>query len=105
MAKLLTQSCKENFIVQMGGDYNLPFDEVEVKVQAKAGTILESNTTVATEASVSVLGILAEDTDGEGFARVMVRGNPTSVDAQALVGYEAAHKALLEAKGVVVVND
>ena len=103
MAKLLTQSCKEDFIVQMGGDYNLPFDEV--KVQAKAGTILESNTTVATEVSASVLGILAEDTDGEGFARVMVRGNPTSVDAQALVGYEAAHKALLEAKGVVVVND
>lgn len=96
---------KEDFIVQMGGDYNLPFDEVEVGVEAASGTILEDADTVATSASVAVLGIVAEATDGTGFARVMVRGNPTTVNAQALGNYDAALKPLLEGVGIVVVNE
>lgn len=105
MAKITEINAKEDFIVQMNGDYNLPFDEVEVTVEAVAGTILEDAGTVATSASTEVLGVLAADTDGESFARVMVRGNPTTLNAQALVGYTPELKELLEAKGLVVVNE
>lgn len=105
MAVITNVTPQEDFIVQMGGDYNLPFDEVEVLIDAKSGEILEDAGTLATGASEDLLGIVAKDTDADGFARVMVRGNPTTVNAQALVGYEASMKPLLEAKGIVVVNE
>lgn len=98
---------KEGFLVQMNGDYNLPFDEVEVTGTFSSGTILENATTAVSATSTEVLGIVAEDVDGTASVRVMVRGNPTTVNAQELVygaAVEADVDALLEAKGIVVVN-
>lgn len=105
MAIVNTVTPREGFIVQMGGDYNLPFDEVEVNGTFASGTILENATTEAGADSDTILGILAEDVDGQGYARVMVRGNPTSVNAQALPNYDAAMKPMLEKIGIIVVND
>lgn len=100
----------EGFIVQMNGDYNLPFDEVSITVSGalSAGTILESTSEVVDSSSAAVYGILAADkAAGTQNCRVMVRGNPTTVNSQEL-GYgtatEATINALLAAKGIIVVN-
>lgn len=107
MAKVDTVKQKEGFIVQMGGDYNLPFDEVEVTGTFEAGTVLENPSKAVNSTSAEVLGILAEPTEGTQSARVMVRGNPTTVNAQELV-YGAANQNtindMLEAVGIVVTN-
>lgn len=105
MAVIGTGGNKEDFIVQVNGDYNVPFDEVEVTGTFKSGTILESATAAATGESTAVLGILAEDNTGTNSVRVMVRGNPTTVNAQALVNLEDELVALLAAKGIIVVNE
>lgn len=100
-------SGKEGFLVQMNGDYNVPFDQVEVTGTFASGTILENATTAVSSTSTEVLGVLAEDVDGTAFVRVAVRGNPTTINAQELV-YGTADAddidALLAEKGLVVVN-
>lgn len=98
---------KEDFLMQVNGDYNVPFDEVSVTGTFAAGTILANATTAVSSTSTEVLGILAEDVDTSGNVRVMVRGNPSTVNSQELVygtGVKANIDALLEAKGIVVVN-
>ena len=98
---------KEDFLMQVNGDYNVPFDEVEVTGTFAAGTILENATTAVSSSSTEVLGVLAEDVDTSGKVRVMVRGNPSTVNAQELeygTSTEADIDALLEAKGIVVVD-
>lgn len=98
---------KEGFLVQINGDYNVPFDEVEVTGTFSSGTILENATTAVSSTSTEVLGVLAEDVDGTAFVRVAVRGNPTTINSQELVygsGVEADIDALLAEKGLVVVN-
>lgn len=105
MAIISTSGNKEDFIVQVNGDYNVPFDEVEITGTFKSGTILASATAAATDESTDVLGILAEDNTGTNSVRVMVRGNPTTVNAQALVNLEDGLVALLAAKGIIVVNE
>lgn len=94
-----------HFIVHCD-DYDVQFDAVAVSVAAKCGDILESPSLKVSGTSAAVLGILAEDTDGTGFSRVMVRGNPSTVNGKVL-NYEDAVKAdidaLLEAKDIVVV--
>lgn len=91
---------KEDFLVQMNGDYNTAFDQVEVSVEGVAGEVI----TVG-----SGFGILADDKP-EATAkkvRVLVRGNPTTVNAQALTygsnPVEATNTALAE-QGIIVVN-
>lgn len=101
---------KEGFLVQMNGDYNIPFDELTVTVSGAlpSGTILESVSAVVDAESATVLGILAEDKPaGSKACRVMVRGNPTTVNRQALnygTATEATIDGLLAPKGIIVVN-
>lgn len=108
MANIQTVSNKEGFLVQMNGDYNLPFDEIEITGTFAAGTVLsDASTAVGSTTGSTVLGILAEDVDTSGFARVMVRGNPSTVNAQELDVADATPATVyaeLEALGIVVVN-
>ena len=99
MAVLATISTQEDFIVQMNGDYNTAFDEVSVTVAGKSGDVI---------AVGSAFGILAKDKEaGASFVRVMVRGNPTTVNAQALdfksLNKETTIKALAS-QNIIVVN-
>jgi|SRR5690554_257245 len=96
MAVIATVGNKEDFIVQMNGDYNVPFDEMELADDAVAGEVI---------AVGAGFGIVAADGKAGEMARVMVRGNPTTINAQALVGYVAAtHEEALAEAGIVVVN-
>lgn len=99
-----TIGAQEDFIVQMNGDYNVPFDEVVVGVEVEAGDVLEDANTKATELSTEVLGIAAADAEAGESVRVMVRGNPTTVNAQALSVVGEGVESALEAKGIIVVN-
>ena len=110
MSVVKTVKAPEQFLVQMNGDYNPPFDQVQVTVSGAlaAGTVLESAAKAVDGSSATVLGILAEDkAAGTAWCRVMTRGNPTTVNRQELVygtATPATIDALLEAKGIVVVN-
>ena len=92
---------KEDFLVQMNGDYNVAFDQVEVKVAGKSGDVIT--------VSAGVYGILADDKP-EATAkkvRVLVRGNPTTVNAKALNFGSLAVPATplaLEKQGIILVN-
>lgn len=107
MPKVATIKAPEQFIVHCN-DYDIQFDAVAVTVAGVSGDILESASAKVSSLSTEVLGILAEDTDGTGKVRVLVRGNPSSVDREKL-GYgdavESSVDALLNAKGIVVVNN
>ena len=99
MAILNTVTPKEDFLVQMNGDYNVPFDEMEVTVAGVAGEII---------AVGSGFGILADSkVAGAKKVRVLVRGNPTTVNAQALTygaNVVATTDAALAKQGIIVVN-
>lgn len=99
MAILQTISPKEDFLVQMNGDYNVPFDEVEVTVAGASGDVI---------AVGGKLGILAEAKEvGAKRVRVLVRGNPTTVNAQALnfgALVVADTVTALAEQGIIVVN-
>lgn len=99
MAILNTVTPKEDFLVQMNGDYNVPFDEMEVTVAGVAGEII----TVGTG-----FGILADAKEaGAKRVRVLVRGNPTTVNAQALTygaNDVATTDVALAEQGIIVVN-
>ena len=99
MAVLATISTQEDFIVQMNGDYNVAFDELSVTEAGKSGDVI---------AVGSAFGILAKDkVAGAAFVRVMVRGNPTTVNAQALdfkaLDVDATITALAS-QNIIVVN-
>jgi len=108
MANIQTVSGNEGFIVQINGDYNVPFDEIKVTGTFKSGTVLEDASTAVGSASTAVLGVIAEDVDGVDVpARVMVRGNPSTVNAQELEIADAVAGDvfdLLSEKDIVVVN-
>lgn len=96
MPVITTVPAKEDFIVEMNGDYNVPFDVVKLTAAIAAGQV----GTVG-----SGFGIAAEAGKAGDSIRVMTRGNPTTVNAQALVGYvEALHDAAFARVGIVVVN-
>lgn len=99
MAVLATIGSKEDFIVQMNGDYNVPFDELNVAVAGNSGDVI---------AVGSGFGILAETKDATAkIVRVLVRGNPTTVNAKAL-NFKALNVATtttaLASQGIIVVN-
>ena len=99
MAVLTTIGNKENFIVQMNGDYNVAFDELNVTVAGNSGDVI---------AVGAGFGILAETKDATAkIVRVMVRGNPTTVNAKAL-NFKALNVATtttaLANQGIIVVN-
>lgn len=97
MAKLQTVVAKEDFIVEINGDYNVPFTEFKATAALVAGEVFE----LAVGGDV---GIAASNAAIGEWVRVMVRGNPTTVNAQALTGLTAPFEASLKAQGVVVVN-
>lgn len=110
MPFLKTVNAPDQFLVQVNGSVRMIADEISVTVAGalSAGAILESASAVVGAASTAVLGILMEDKPaGTAIVRVMTRGNPSSVNRQDL-GYGASVKAtidaLLEEKGIVVVN-
>ena len=99
MTVLTTVNTQEDFIVQMNGDYNTAFDEVSITVAGKSGDVI---------AVGSSYGILAKDKGvGASMVRVMVRGNPTTVNARAL-DFKALNVATtttaLATLGIIVVN-
>ncbi|SDO36931.1 hypothetical protein [Vreelandella arcis] len=108
MTKINTVSAKGDSFLVHSDDYDVMFDALNVTVSGVAGDVLETSDAKVTDTSAEVLGILAEDTDGsQGNVRVMVRGNPTTVDAQKLnynTSVAADIDALLEEKGIVAVN-
>lgn len=96
MAVINTLVAKEDFIVQINGEYGVPFNEVELEDDVVSGEVISVG---------DGFGIAAEAGATGDFKRVMVRGNPTTVNAQALVGYvELTHKDALAAVGIIVVN-
>ncbi len=107
MAIIATVNAKEGFLVQMNGDYNVPFDEVVVTGTFQSGQVLSDASTAVGSTTTDVLGIVASDVDGTAWVRVLTRGNPTTVNAQELIIGDAVAAdvyAALEAKGIVVVN-
>ena len=100
MAVLATVNSKESFIVQMNGDYNVAFDELLVTVAGNSGDVI---------AVGSRFGILAETKDATAkIVRVLVRGNPTTVNAKA-INFKALNVATtttaLASQGIIVVNN
>lgn len=102
--KVKTLGAQEDFIVQINGDYNVPFDEVVVGIDVEAGDVLEDASTLADGDSETVLGIVAADAEAGESVRVMVRGNPTTVNAQAISFSTGAVEEALAAKNIIVVN-
>jgi len=107
MAVIANIGNKEDFLVQMNGDYNVPFDQLQLAVVAVSGQV------VAVGDGFGIVGTAVEPTtlNGAGqfpvgtWVRMLTRGNPTTVNAQALTGYVAAtHDADFAAVGIVVVN-
>lgn len=96
MAKTVTVKSKEDFIVQMNGDYNVVFSEFVAPKALVSGEV----------ASVGGVWFIAAAPAYSGErVRGMSRGNPTTVNARALTGLAAAGaKAALEAKGIVFVD-
>lgn len=111
MPTIQTVSKPDQVLVQINGSVRMIADEVNVTVAAALaqGTILASASAVLGATPTAVFGVLLEDKPaGSKVVRVMTRGNPSSVNAQDL-NYGAATDtdavdALLEAKGIVVVN-
>lgn len=107
MPVLTNVAAQEDFIVQMNGDYNVPFDEMALAVPAVSGQVIaigEGFGIVGTAVALAAVNGSGQWPVGTQV-RVMVRGNPTTVNAQALTGYVAAtHDADFAAVGIVVVN-
>lgn len=96
MAKTVTVKAKEDFIVQLNGDYNVIFGEFVAPKALVSGEV----------SSVSGVWFIAAAPAASGaYVRGVCRGNPTTINTQALTGLEAeGAKAALEAKGLVFVN-
>lgn len=92
--KLQDVKAKEDFIVQVNGEYNIVFDELAAEADCVAGEVV----TVGTG-----FGIASTDAKTGEIVRIMVRGNPSTVNAQALTAL-GANTAALAAQGILVVN-
>lgn len=101
MAVIATSAPREDFIVQINGEYGIPFDERTLTAAAVSGQVI-----LLGAGEAQGFGIVAKAGAIGDKVRVMVRGNPTSVNARALVGYvQATHKAAFETQGIIVVNE
>jgi len=107
MPIIATVGAQEDFLVQVNGDYNVPFDQMSLAVAAVSGQV------VAVGDGFGIVGtaVFPSSVNAEGQypigtrVRMLTRGNPTTVNAQALVGYVAAtHDAAFADAGIVVVN-
>lgn len=107
MSVVATVKQQEAFLIDVNGDYNVPFDQVTCTVAAAlpAGTVLKDLATAAAAADTAVVGILAEDKPaGTARVRLLTRGNPTTVNAKAISVSSATIVAALAAKSIIVVN-
>lgn len=107
MSVVATVKQQEAFLINVNGDYNVPFDEVTCTVAGAlpAGTVLKDLATVAAGTDTAVVGILAQDKPaGTARVRLLTRGNPTTVNAKALSVSSATIVDALAAKSIVVVN-
>ena len=107
MSVVATVKQQEAFLINVNGDYNVPFDEVTCTVAAAlpAGTVLKDLATAAVTADTAVVGILAQDKPaGSQRVRLLTRGNPTTVNAKALSVKSATIITALAAKSIIVVN-
>lgn len=96
MPVITTVAAKEDFIVQTNGDYNVLFNELKMTAAVVSGQVIAVGAGFGIAAKAGAIG---------DFIRVMTRGNPTTVNAQALVGYVAAtHDAAFANVGIIVVN-
>ena len=95
MAKIQTVKAKEDFIVQLNGDYNVIFAEVVAPKALVSGEVVEvSGQWVISAAAVA----------SSAWVRAVTRGNPTTINKRALTGLTAPAQAALEAKGLVFVD-
>lgn len=92
--KLQDVKAKEDFIVQVNGEYNIVFDELAAEADCVAGEVV----TVG-----AGFGIASTDAKEGEIVRIMVRGNPSTVNAQALTAL-GENTAALAAQGILVVN-
>ena len=92
--KLQDVKAKEDFIVQVNGEYNIVFDELAAEADCVAGEV------VTVGDGFGIASTYAKE--GE-IVRIMVRGNPSTVNAQALTAL-GANTAALAAQGILVVN-
>ncbi|MCK2041943.1 hypothetical protein KZO83_04480 [Chromohalobacter sp. TMW 2.2308] len=111
MAKIETNVTQnEGWLAQLNGDYEVPFDEVEITASGalESGTVMATAGSAVNGSTTNVLGILAEDKPaGTKHCRVMTRGNPSTVNGKALIYGNATVadvNSKLEAKGIVVIN-
>lgn len=107
MSVVATVNQQEAFLINVNGDYNVPFDEVTCTVAGAlpAGTVMKDLATAAVDADTDVVGILAQDKPaGAARVRLMTRGNPTTVNAQAISVSSATIVTALAAKSIIVVN-
>lgn len=97
MAVIAISKPQEDFIVQINGDYNLPFSEETAVAAVASGEVIVWKDGHA---------IAAKAAEAGERVRLMVRGNPTTVNALALSGVALSEAVLtsLEDKGIIVVN-
>lgn len=98
---------KEAFLVQVNGEYNIPFDEVKVGADFVSGDVIQDANGKVGADSTTILGIVAEEVKAGNYARVLTRGNPTSVKLSNIhLNGMPVDKAseLLSAKGILVVD-
>ena len=95
MAKIETVKAKEDFIVQLNGDYNVIFTEVVAPKAVVVGEVAQAS---------GVWFIAAAAAANGARVRGVVRGNPTTINKRALTGLTAPAQAALEAKGLVFVD-
>ena len=96
MAKIETVKAKEDFIVQLNGDYNVVFSEFVAPKALVSGEV----------ASVGGVWFIAAAPAASGaWVRGVSRGNPTTINKRALTGLAAeGAQAALEAQGLVFVD-
>lgn len=97
MAVIAVSKPQEDFIVQINGEYGMVFDEVVAPYDVVSGQ-------VSTFAD-ALTGIYAHTAKKGEHVRCMVRGNPTTVNYQALVGDpDEWPLATLKEAGIIIVN-
>lgn len=84
MAKLQTVKPSEQWLLEVNGGYDILFAEVTLAAAAVDGEVI----------SAPVAGIVSKGGALGDKVRVMVRGNPSKVDASQLTGSTAGLAAL-----------
>lgn len=76
MALIQTVKPAEQWLVEVNGSYDICFAEVELAADAVDGEVI----------AAPVAGIVSKGGVAGDYVRVMVRGNPSKVDASQLTG-------------------